>query len=65
MTLSREALFGLRVFSWLHLRWTGRRAGTLGLVVATLLVTVTWFAALAPEGASERITHPEREGGSG
>jgi putative inorganic carbon (HCO3(-)) transporter len=67
MTLSRGAILGLAVALLVapFAVGRGRRAGTLVLVAAALLVTVGWFAAFAPEGAAERITHPEREGGSG
>jgi putative inorganic carbon (hco3(-)) transporter len=67
MTLSRGALFGLGVALLVapFAVGRGRRAGTLVLVVAAFLVTFGWFTALAPEGAVERISHPEREGGSG
>jgi O-antigen ligase len=67
MTLSRGAVVGLLVALLVapFAVGRGRRAGTLVLVTAALLVSVGWFAAFAPEGAAERITHPEREGGSG
>jgi O-antigen ligase len=67
LTLSRGALLGLGVALLLapFAVGRGRRAGALLLVALTIAGTVTWFTAIAPASALERVTHPERAGGSG
>ena len=65
MTLSREALFGLAVALLVAPFAVDEREPVSRASRSDALITVSWFAALAPEGAAERITHPEREGGSG
>lgn len=65
LTLSRGALLGLAaalVVAPFVVR--GRRAAALVLVVLAMVGTVTWYAAIAPADARDRITHPEG-GGSG
>lgn len=67
MTLSRGALVGLAAALLVAplAMGRGRRLGTLVLVVATVVGTLCWYTAIAPANAVERVTHPERGGGSG
>jgi putative inorganic carbon (hco3(-)) transporter len=67
LTLSRGALLGLAAAALIAPLAVGhgRRLIALVLVVATLVGAVAWYAAIAPETALDRITHPERHGGSG
>lgn len=67
MTLSRGALIGLGAALIVapFVIGRGRRLGALLLVVMTVVGTVGWYAAIAPAHAVERITHPEKGGGSG
>jgi O-antigen ligase len=67
MTLSRGALVGLAAALLVapFAVGRGRRAAALVLVVLTVAGTATWYAAIAPADAVDRITHPERGGGSG
>jgi O-antigen ligase len=67
MTLSRGALVGLGASMLVapFVVGRGRRAGALALAVVTIVGTVCWFAAIAPQSAVDRVTHPAREGGSG
>jgi exopolysaccharide production protein ExoQ len=67
MTLSRGALVGLGAALVVapFVIGRGRRLGALVLVVVTVVGTLGWYTAIAPAHAVDRITHPERGGGSG
>jgi O-antigen ligase len=67
MTLSRGALVGLGAALLVAplVIGRGRRLGALVLVVAAVVGTLGWYTAIAPAQAVDRITHPERGGGSG
>jgi putative inorganic carbon (hco3(-)) transporter len=67
LTLSRGALLGLAAALLVapFVVGRGRRAAALVLVVLTVAGTATWYAAIAPADSVDRITHPERGGGSG
>jgi O-antigen ligase len=67
MTLSREAIVGLAaalILAPLAIG-RGRRGIALLFVVMAVVGSVAWYAALAPAGSVERVTHPERGGGTG
>jgi putative inorganic carbon (hco3(-)) transporter len=65
MTLSREALVGLAAALILApvAIGRGRRGIALLFVVIAVVGSVAWYAALAPAGSVERVTHPG--GGTG
>jgi O-antigen ligase len=63
-TLSRGALVGLGA-SMLVAPFVVGRGGAVAVAVVTIVGTVSWFAAIAPQSAVDRVTHPGREGGSG
>jgi O-antigen ligase len=67
LTLSRGALVGMATALLLAPFAVGarRRAGTVALVVLAVLGTVGWYAVVASDHAVERVTNPERGGGSG
>ena len=67
MTLSRGALLGLGVALVIapFAIGRGRRAAAVVLVFAALIGTIGWFTTVASQAAIDRITHPERAGGSG
>jgi O-antigen ligase len=67
MTQSRGALVGLAAALVVApvVVGRGRRAAALVLVIATLVGTVGWFSAVAPDSAVERVTSPGSSGGSG
>jgi O-antigen ligase len=67
LTLSRGALIGLGVALLVapFAAGRGRRAGALALAALALFTTVGWFAVIASPTSVNRITHPERGGGSG
>jgi O-antigen ligase len=67
LTLSRGALLGLGAALLVAplAVGRGRRAAALALVVLTAAGAATWFAAVAPASAVNRITHPAYGGGSG
>jgi O-antigen ligase len=67
MTLSRGALVGLAAALLIApvVLGRGRRAIALLFVVLAVVGSVAWYAALAPAGSVERVTHPERGGGTG
>lgn len=67
MTLSRGALIGLAAALSLAplVIGRGRRFATLICVVIAVLGSASWYAVLAPAHSIERITHPERGGGTG
>jgi O-antigen ligase len=67
MTLSRGALMGLAAALILAPLAIGRgkRAIALLFVVIAVVGTVAFYAALAPAGSVQRVTHPGRGGGTG
>jgi putative inorganic carbon (hco3(-)) transporter len=67
MTLSRGALVGLAaaLLVALFAVGRGRRAAALVLAVVAIVGTGAWYTMLAPADAVDRLTHPERAGGSG
>jgi len=67
LTLSRGALLGLGVALLVAplAVGRGRRAAALALVVLTIAGATTWFVAVAPASAVNRITHPAYGGGAG
>jgi O-antigen ligase len=67
MTLSRGALVGLAaalVLTPLAIG-PGRRGIALLFVIVAVVGSVAWYAAVAPPSAVERVTHPEKGGGTG
>jgi O-antigen ligase len=67
MTLSRGALVGLAaalVVTPLVIG-RGRRFAAVIVIAAAVVGSFTWYAVVAPAHAVERITNPERGGGSG
>jgi O-antigen ligase len=67
LTLSRGALVGLATALILAPFVVGsrRRARTVAMVAVVVLGTVGWYAVVASDQAIERVTNPERGGGSG
>jgi O-antigen ligase len=67
MTLSRGALVGLGAALIVApmVIGRGRRLGALVLVIIAVVGALGWYTAIAPAHAVDRITHPERGGGSG
>jgi putative inorganic carbon (hco3(-)) transporter len=67
MTLSRGALIGLAAALMLAplALGRGRRGIALVFVVTAVVGTVAWYAALAPAGSVQRVTHPGQGGGTG
>lgn len=67
MTLSRGSLLSLGVAVAVApvVIGRGRRAVALFCAVAAIAGTVGWFGFVAPQSALDRVTHPERGGGSG
>ncbi len=67
LTLSRGALVGMGVALLLAPFLVGprRRLRALVLVAAAILGAGTWFTTIAPANSVERVTNPERGGGSG
>ena len=67
MTLSRGALVGLAaalILAPLAIG-RGRRSIALLFVVLAAVGSVAFYAAVAPPGSVQRVTHPERGGGTG
>jgi O-antigen ligase len=67
LTMSRGALVGMAVALLLAPFAVGarRRAGAVALAAVAVLFTVAWYSFVASDHAVERVTHPERGGGSG
>jgi O-antigen ligase len=67
LTLSRGALVGLGAALLVapFAVGRGRRAGALALATLAVLGTIGWFAVIASPSSVQRITHPDKAGGSG